>query len=83
MTDTLANNFDYKWNMLFPNKLPIPYLFLTLFFKNWIRLHSLPNSKRYADCAFEIDLLINRQNQIISDCFPQLQPFSLSQGIPL
>ncbi|QSQ95822.1 DUF3885 domain-containing protein [Acinetobacter indicus] len=71
MTDTLANNFDYKWNMLFPNKLPIPYLFKHYFTKNWIRLHSLPNSKRYADCAFEIDLLINRQNQIISDCFPQ------------
>jgi hypothetical protein len=28
-------------------------------------------TQRYADCAFEIDLLINRQNQIISDCFPQ------------
>jgi hypothetical protein len=43
MTDTLANNFDYKWNMLFPNKLPIPYLFKHYFTKNWIFIVS--NSK--------------------------------------
>lgn len=70
MTDILTNSFDYKWNKLFPNKVPISYLFKHYFPKSWIRLHSLPNSKRYADHAVEIDLLLRRQNQIISDCLP-------------
>lgn len=80
MTDILINNFDYKWNMLFPNKVPIPYLFKHYFPKNWIRLHSLPKSKRYADYALEIDLLIRRQNQVINDCFHESTTIFIVSG---
>ena len=80
MTDTLISSFDYKWNKFFPNKVPISYLFKYYFPNNWIRLHSLPNSKRYADNAVETDLLLRRQNQIISDCLTSETPVFIVSG---
>lgn len=35
----------------------------------WFRIHSLPESKRYADTTEEYELLLNRHNEIITDCF--------------
>ncbi|OTG81716.1 hypothetical protein [Acinetobacter sp. ANC 4648] len=75
MADSMVSNFECKWNKYFPNKAPIPYLFKYYFQNNWLRVHSLPNSKRYANHAVEIDLLLRRQNQVISDC--------LTSGIPI
>lgn len=56
MIVALTNSFDSKWNHFVPNKAPIPCLFKHYFPNSWLRLHSLPNSKRYADHASEVDL---------------------------
>lgn len=65
----MTEPFEQQWNDHFPNKVPIPYVFKFYFSEYWFRIHSLPESKRYADTQNEELLLLDRQNQIITDCF--------------
>lgn len=65
----MTEPFEQQWNDHFPNKVPIPYVFKFYFSESWFRIHSLPESKRYADTQNEELLLLDRQNQIITDCF--------------
>jgi hypothetical protein len=55
------------WNSLYPETPPINYFFKERFKKRWLRIHSLPQSKRYADTKEEWDILLDRQNTVISD----------------
>ncbi|WP_151743008.1 hypothetical protein, partial [Acinetobacter sp. TUM15113] len=57
------------WDLFYPNKLPISHLLKHYFPQSWLRIHSLPESKRYADTAAEYELLLDRHNKIITDCF--------------
>ncbi|WP_288402765.1 hypothetical protein [uncultured Acinetobacter sp.] len=65
----MQNSFQSQWNSQFPNKIPISQLLKHYFTQSWFRIHSLPESKRYADTAAEYELLLNRHNEIITDCF--------------
>lgn len=35
----------------------------------WVRFHSLPESKRYADTAAEYEILLNRYNTVLTELF--------------
>ena len=59
--------FDELWNLHYPETVPISYLFKFDFASRWFRIHSLPNSKRYPDNEQEKDILLKRQNAIITD----------------
>ncbi|MFM6906511.1 MAG: hypothetical protein ACKOUU_10850 [Acinetobacter tjernbergiae] len=65
----MQNSFQSQWNSLFPNKLPISHYLPQYFPESWFRIHSLPESKRYADTPAEYELLLDRHNKIITDCF--------------
>ncbi|MGN2484440.1 DUF3885 domain-containing protein [Acinetobacter calcoaceticus] len=65
----MTNSFISQWKFFYPNKLPISHYFPQYFSQFWFRIHSLPESKRYADTPAEYELLLNRHNQIIDDCF--------------
>ncbi|HAV4997553.1 TPA: hypothetical protein JIY88_11060 [Acinetobacter nosocomialis] len=65
----MTNSFINQWKFFYPNKLPISHYFRQYFSQFWFRIHSLPESKRYADTPAEYELLLNRHNQIIDDCF--------------
>ncbi|WP_049064765.1 DUF3885 domain-containing protein, partial [Acinetobacter baumannii] len=65
----MTNSFINQWKFFYPNKLPISHCFRQYFSQFWFRIHSLPESKRYADTPAEYELLLNRHNQIIDDCF--------------
>ncbi|ENU27235.1 DUF3885 domain-containing protein [Acinetobacter modestus] len=65
----MQNSFQSQWDSHFPNKIPISHLLKHYFTQSWFRIHSLPESKRYADTAAEYELLSNRHNEIITDCF--------------
>ncbi|MCM1958534.1 hypothetical protein NCZ17_04030 [Acinetobacter modestus] len=65
----MQNSFQSQWDSQFPNKIPISHLLKHYFPQSWFRIHSLPESKRYADTAAEYELLSNRHNEIITDCF--------------
>jgi hypothetical protein len=60
-------SFLVYWNELYPETPPINYFFKERLQKRWLRIHSLPESKRYAGTKEEWDILLHRQNTIISD----------------
>ena len=43
----------------------------------WFRIHSLPDSKRYADNDDEMQIILNRQNALISDLIGSGQTYLL------
>ena len=61
--------FHKLWTLIFPNTIPISYLFKYDYSDSWFRIHSLPESKRYAEDDNEWKILLTRQNKIITDLF--------------
>ena len=45
------------------------FTFRTTYPNRWLRIHSLPNSKRYPENETELAIVLNRQNLVISDIF--------------
>ena len=78
----MTEPIEQLWNEHFPNKAPLPYVFKFYFSKSWFRIHSLPESKRYADTKEEELLLLDRQNRIIIDCLGLHTPVYLVTGNP-
>ena len=77
---TMPKTFEQLWDSNFHNKIPISHLLPHYFPKQWLRIHSLPNSKRYAETKEEYELLLKRHNQIITDCFSCNTPIFLVCG---
>jgi hypothetical protein len=64
--------FLADWRAHYPEVLPIRNLLNGRNFPNrWMRIHSLPLSKRYADTQAEWDILMDRQNRLINHLVPQ------------
>lgn len=66
MTKEDFNNF---WALTYPKTIQISHLFKQDYTDRWFRIHSLPDSKRYADSDNDWTILLTRQNQIITDLF--------------
>lgn len=62
-----AKDFNDFWGSVYPDTAPIPYTFRHRYPSRWFRIHSLPESKRYAETQEEWDILLDRQNEIITD----------------
>jgi len=60
-------DFNSLWAKRYPATAPISYLFKYDFADRWFRIHSLPESKRYANNDKEWEILLTRQNSIITD----------------
>ncbi|AUD02024.1 DUF3885 domain-containing protein [Spirosoma pollinicola] len=61
--------FQKLWNLNYPETVPISHLFKQDYLDRWFRIHSLPESKRYADNEDDWKILLSRQNEIITDLF--------------
>jgi hypothetical protein len=61
--------FNKFWASRYDDSLPISHVFKRDYPERWLRIHSLPQSKRYAENEIEWRVLLNRQNTIISDIF--------------
>ena len=72
--------FNKYWSTNFSDAIPISYLFKNVYADRWFRIHSLPESKRYAENANEWTLLLNRQNEIINDLFDKNSTIILVTG---
>ncbi|HYG01794.1 MAG TPA: hypothetical protein VD927_05070 [Chryseosolibacter sp.] len=59
--------FKTLWTSRYPKTIPIAHLFKHDYSDRWFRIHSLHESKRYADNEEEWRILLNRQNSIITD----------------
>jgi hypothetical protein len=72
--------FQTLWTLNYPETLPISYLFKHDYSDRWFRIHSLPESKRYADNENEWKILLSRQNEIITDLFGLGTPILIVAG---
>jgi len=59
---------------------PVTYLFLGNSQDRWFRIHSLPESKRYADTPAEWQLLLQRQHTLLKDLLGAEQRILLVTG---
>lgn len=59
--------FQQLWTSNYPGKLPVSHLFKDDFPGRWFRIHSLPDSKRFPGNEDEWEVLLSRQNEIITD----------------
>jgi hypothetical protein len=72
--------FQTLWTLNYPDTVPISYLFKDDYSDRWFRIHSLPESKRYADNENEWEILLSRQNEIITDFFGLETPVLIVTG---
>ncbi len=55
------------WQQWFPNCEPVAHLLRVAFPDRWVRFHSLPGSKRYADDDAEYAMVLERHNRILGE----------------
>jgi hypothetical protein len=64
------------WNQAYPDSWPLAHEFKQVYPERWVRFHSLPDSKRYAQRQQETSILLERHNSVLED-------LNLSQPNPL
>lgn len=69
------------WNKEYPESFPIGHELKWVYPNRWFRIHSLPNSKRYANTEDEYKIIFDRQNQLISDLINDGEEVILSFGL--
>ncbi len=70
--------FEKFWADKYAELLPIGHIIRNHFFHDrWFRIHSLPNSKRYADNNKEMEIILDRQNALISDLIGEQNQYLL------
>ena len=72
--------FNKHWTLNYPDTVAISHLFKLNYSDRWFRIHSLPESKRYAEDDDEWKTLLTRQNEIITDLFGLDTPLLLVAG---
>jgi hypothetical protein len=60
--------------------IPLAHFFSNQYPDRWFRIHSLPQSKRYADNDSEWSILIHRHNSIITDVLGDGAPIMIITG---
>ena len=72
--------FHIFWDEHYPESVPLGHLLRQDYPGRWFRIHSLPNSKRYADNKKEWKTLLKRQNTLITDLLGTDAEFYLVTG---
>ena len=81
VTDLMtAEQFNKFWASAYLDTVLIQHHFRHNFSERWFRIHSLPESKRYAEDDNEWEILLDRQNKIISDLLNGNSNFLLITG---
>jgi len=75
-----SEQFNKFWTLNFADTIPIQHYFRQDCSDRWFRIHSLPESKRYADNEEEWNILLDRQNKIITDLLGNGSNFILVTG---
>tara|TARA_R110002050_G_scaffold289369_1_gene441970 strand:- start:1699 stop:2280 length:582 start_codon:yes stop_codon:yes gene_type:complete len=77
---TESEFIDY-WYKEYPESFPINHELKGVYPNRWFRIHSLPESKRYADSAEEYKIMLDRQNQLINDLIGKESEVAISFGL--
>ena len=73
-------DFQKLWTLNYPDTVPISYLFKHDYTDRWFRIHSLSESKRYPEGENEWQVLLSRQNEIITNLFGLETPIIIVTG---
>jgi hypothetical protein len=73
--------FQDFWAKNFPETPPINHLFKHHLKERWLRIHSLPDAKRYAETPEEWAILLERQNTLFADLMPNNAKICIVSGI--
>ncbi len=60
----VASLLGQSWKNAFNGALPAGFLLRQHFPDRWLRIHSLPEARRYPSCATEYEELLNRHNTV-------------------
>jgi hypothetical protein len=69
-----SHEFEFLWRTSYPRTSPLPHLFRQDYSANCFRIKSLPNSKTFPGNNKELKILLERQNQIITDILGNKSP---------
>lgn len=64
---------DY-WRATFPDCPPVAHLLRQAYAQRWLRIHTLPESKRYAQDAVEYREILHRHNTMLAEVIGWGQP---------
>jgi hypothetical protein len=73
--------FQDFWAKSYPETPPINHLFKHYLKERWLRIHSLPEAKRYAETPEEWAILLERQNTVFIDLMPKNEKICIISGI--
>lgn len=73
----LVVQFFKLWAKRYPGILPIGHSLSSAYKSRWMRIHSLPDSKRYPSTDAEWAILLHRQNTLINYLVPQRAPIQM------
>ncbi len=73
-------SFQIFWNNRYPESAPLGHYLRIDYWERWFRIHSLPESKRYANDEDESKILLYRQNTLITDLLGNGAEFYLVTG---
>lgn len=59
--------FNKYWDLNYHESNPIGHELKGVYPNRWLRIHSLPESKRYAESEDEYQIILDRQNKLISE----------------
>ena len=77
----IESEFINYWNKEYPESFPINHELKWYYPDRWFRIHSLPESKRYADSDDEYKIILDRQNKLINDLLGQESEVAISFGL--
>ncbi|MCR9201155.1 MAG: hypothetical protein NXI04_21150 [Planctomycetaceae bacterium] len=63
----MSRTIGEYWHLHFPDCPPVAHLLRDAYPTRWVRFHSLPASKRYADTDEERQTILDRHNQALSE----------------
>lgn len=75
------HEFIEHWNERYPEALAINHELKWIYPDRWFRIHSLPKSKRYAESAEEYKIILDRQNQLLSDLIGEGKEVAIAFGL--
>ena len=75
-----AEEFKIFWESTYPDTVPIGHYFKHDYSDRWFRIHNLPGSQRYPSDKGDWEILLNRQNTILTDLMTNGSPMLIMTG---
>lgn len=71
------NEFRQYWTTVYPQCPPVAYRLRQAYAARWVRFHTLPESKRYAETEEEYQEILRRHNILLTEVLGDGQPVVL------